>query len=204
MYKVALFTIQQVGDINMWNLSNTEERFYSGKTRQIHRTHLSTYDRLWSCHPWLRPLATITQDSLADYGIDDDGLSVHDVTGTRCDPYTYKLMTGKSTEHSCHQYLINAIKPWGLGEKDVHDVFNIFMCTGFDPKTHDFVSRGTPARDGDYIEWLAEVDLLVALSACPAGDVSAPCGSGEEPICFPLDVVVGQPEEEVLNEWRRK
>jgi uncharacterized protein YcgI (DUF1989 family) len=38
--------------------------------------------RLWSCFPYMRPLASITHESI-QYGIDKDGASVHDVIGSR-------------------------------------------------------------------------------------------------------------------------
>lgn len=194
----------QVGDVNIWNLNDTNERFFSGKTRAIHRTHLSQYDRLWSSFPYLRPMATITQDSLKDYGFDEDGLGIHDVIGTRCDPYVMeRINPGTNVSDSCHQYLCEAVAPYGLKESDVHDVFNIFMCTGFHKQTGQYVVRGSPAEVGDYIEVFAEFDLLVALSACPHGDVSIPCGEHiPDDKCFGLDVEVGQPEEALLEEWR--
>src|SRR6516162_7269847 len=49
----------QVGDLNLWNAHDLTERFYRGKTRALHATHLSTGDRLWSSFPKLRPMATI-------------------------------------------------------------------------------------------------------------------------------------------------
>src|SRR5689334_16613167 len=78
----------QVGDLNLWNAHDLTERFFSGKTRALHATHVSTGDRLWSTLPYLRPLATITRDTLDWYGFDADGGGIHDVIGTRCDPYT--------------------------------------------------------------------------------------------------------------------
>jgi len=84
----------QVGDLNLWNATDLHERFYSGKTRALHATHVSTGDRLWSTLPWLRPMATLTHDTLDWYGIDAVGAGVHDVIGTRCDPYTNFLLTG--------------------------------------------------------------------------------------------------------------
>ena len=79
----------QVGDLNLWNAHDLTERFYSGKTRALHATHLSTGDRLWSTLPSLRPMATITHDTLDRYGWDEDGAGGgHDVIGTGCDPYT--------------------------------------------------------------------------------------------------------------------
>ena len=78
----------QVGDLNLWNVDDINERFYSGKTRALHGTHVTTNEQLWSSFPNLRPMATITDDTLNWYGIDEFGGSVHDVIGTRCDPYT--------------------------------------------------------------------------------------------------------------------
>ena len=60
----------QAGDVNLWNARNYKEQFYSGKTRQLHRSHLSLYDKLWSCFPYLNPMATVVGDSIM-YGIDE-------------------------------------------------------------------------------------------------------------------------------------
>jgi hypothetical protein len=63
----------QVADMNCWSLSNGgKEHFYSSKTRQMHATHLQKGDRLWSNMPYLRPLATITYETI-QYGWDEDG-----------------------------------------------------------------------------------------------------------------------------------
>ena len=70
----------QVGDLNIWNFDNPREKFWAARTRQIHRSHVSKFDRLWSCLPYLRPLVTITGDSLAEYGVDTMGGRVHDVS----------------------------------------------------------------------------------------------------------------------------
>jgi hypothetical protein len=77
----------QVGDLNIWSLQNPRERFWAARTRQLHRSHVSTFDRLWSCLPYLRPMVTIIGDSLSGYGVDEVGGRCHDLLGTRCDPY---------------------------------------------------------------------------------------------------------------------
>ncbi len=99
----------QVGDLNLWNAADLSERFFSGKTRALHATHVSTGDRLWSALPYLRPMATITHDTLDWYGFDADGAGVHDVIGTRCDPYTNRLLTGTDYHHCCHSNLTRAL-----------------------------------------------------------------------------------------------
>ena len=73
-------------DLNLWQAENLQERFYSGRTRALHGTHPSAGDRLWSGFPYLRPLVTITADTLDWCGFDEFGAGVHDVIGTRCIP----------------------------------------------------------------------------------------------------------------------
>ena len=93
-FRIVSIDGPQVGDLNLWNAANLAERFFSGKTRALHATHVTTGARLWSALPYLRRMATITHDTLGWYGFDADGAGVHDVIGTRCDPYTNRLLTG--------------------------------------------------------------------------------------------------------------
>ena len=187
----------QVGDLNLWSAADLSERFYSGKTRALHGTHLGTGDRMWSGFPHLRPLATVTEDTLAWYGIDADGGSVHDVIGTRCDPYTHHLLSGEDYHRCCHSNLTRALMAHRHLSRDeaeplVHDVLNVFMCTGFTRDTGQYFMKASPVRPGDYIEFYAETDLIGGLSACPGGD----CGdrhSSDQAACHPLLVEVFAP-----------
>ncbi|KAK1753866.1 hypothetical protein QBC47DRAFT_385105 [Echria macrotheca] len=187
----------QVGDLNVWNLSNPRERFWAARTRQLHASHLSTYDRLWSVLPYLRPMVTILTDTLGTwYGVDERGGRVHDLLGTRCDPYVRNVLNGGGDEYDfhCHSNLVRAMAPFGLGEGDVHDVLNLFQVTGLDEGGRYYMSP-CPADAGDYIEFLAETDVLMALSTCPGGDLSLwGFGEGSEAdmvkVCRPLKVEV--------------
>lgn len=188
----------QVGDLNLWNAHDLSERFYSGKTRALHGTHLSAGDRMWSCFPHLRPMALITDDTLDWYGFDAFGGSVHDVIGTRCDPYTHNLLShGGQYHHCCHSNLTRALADaTGLAlnkaETHVHDVLNVFMCTGFTRDTGQYFMKASPVRPGDYLEFFAEIDLLGGLSACPGGDCSSE-HSSDQASCHPLLVEVFRP-----------
>lgn len=212
----------QVGDLNIWNLHNPRERFWAARTRQLQRAHVSVYDRLWSVLPYLRPLCTVTGDSLGDYGaggdgkgggVDAEGGRVHDLLGTRCDPYVNRLLSGEDFDYHCHSNLTRAVLPYGLTEMDVHDVLNVFQCTGLNASDQYFM-KTCPAKKGDYFEFFAETDLLCALSTCPGGDLSkAMWGEGAEPVaegedptlecCRPLRVEVYDIEEKdaVLQGW---
>lgn len=205
-FRIVSIEGPQVGDLNLWNAHDLGERFWSAKTRAFHATHISTGDRLWSTLPSLRPMATITHDTLDWYGWDHDGGGVHDVCGTRCDPYTNVLLKGSEYHHCCHSNLTRALAaerklPLKEAELHVHDVMNVFMCTGYTLDTHQYFMKASPARPGDYIEFFAEIDLLGALSACPGGD----CGSShssDQAKCYPLKVEVFRPKESALRGWQ--
>ena len=195
----------QVGDLNLWNSADLSERFFSGKTRQLHATHVSTGDRLWSTLPGLRPMATITCDTLDWYGWDDDGAGVHDVIGTRCDPYTNFLLHGVDYHYCCHSNLLRALaaaRGLALAEAEahVHDVLNVFMCTGFTRDTHQYFMKASPVRPGDFIEFFAEIDMLGALSTCPGGDCGSSHSDDRTP-CYPLRVEIYRPGEGALAGW---
>ena len=206
LFRIATAEGSQVGDLNLWSASDLRERFYSGKTRALHGTHVSTGDRLWSNLPWLRPMATITHDTLDWYGIDEFGGGVHDVIGTRCDPYTNFLLTGGDYHNCCHSNLTRALAaarnlPLAEAEEHVHDVVNVFMCTGYTRDTNQYFMKASPSRAGDFIELFAEIDLLVGLSACPGGDCSAG-HSSDAAKCHPLRVEIYRPRAEHLAGWQ--
>lgn len=195
----------QVGDLNLFNAKNLDERFYSGKTRALHGTHVTEGDQLWSCFPYLRPMATVVEDSLAWYGADEFGGRVHDVIGTRCDPYTGRALGGDHYHYCCHSNLTRALADdQGVSlteaEPRVHDVLNVFMCTGFTRDTGQYFMKASPVRKGDHLDLFAEVDLLAVLSACPGGD----CGSehsSDTAACYPLSMQVLTPANGALDGW---
>jgi uncharacterized protein len=196
----------QVGDLNLWNAADLTERFFSGKTRALHATHVTTGHQLWSSLPNLRPMATIIADSLGWYGFDADGAGVHDVIGTRCDPYTNHLLNGVDYHHCCHSNLARALAdisglPVREAELLVHDVLNVFMCTGFTHDTHRYFMKASPVRPGDHIDFFAEIDLIAGLSACPGGDCGADHSSDSQ-ACYPLKMEVFVPGPGALDGWR--
>ncbi|MEM5529285.1 DUF1989 domain-containing protein [Gammaproteobacteria bacterium AS21] len=204
-FRIVSIEGPQVGDLNLWNANDLSERFFSGKTRQLHASHVTTGDRLWSNLPYLRPMATITHDTLAWYGWDEDGAGVHDVIGTRCDPYTNSMLKEVDYNNCCHSNLTRALAssqalPLAQAEPHVHDVLNVFMCTGFSNDTKQYFMKASPVRPGDFLEFFAEIDLLGALSACPGGD----CGSShsnDSTACYPLLVEIYKPEPATVKNW---
>jgi uncharacterized protein YcgI (DUF1989 family) len=92
-------------------------------------------------------------------------------------------------------------------------VINIFQVTGLTPEGKYFMEP-SPAKKTDYLEFFAEQDVLMALSACPGGDLSAwgwgEGGAGEEgekksmlDCCRPLRVeVYTLDDESLLKDWK--
>src|SRR3984957_4763987 len=205
-FRIVSIEGPQVGDLNLWNPANLAEGFFSGKTRALNATHVTTGARLWSALPYLRPMATITYDTLGWYGFDADGAGVHDVIGTRCDPYTNRLLTGADYHYCCHSNLTRALAERmklspGEAEGHVHDVLNVFMCTGFERGSHRYFMKASPVRPGDFIEFFAEIDLLGGLPPSPGGN----CGwshSSDAARCYPLKSEIFRPHSEALRNWR--
>jgi uncharacterized protein YcgI (DUF1989 family) len=183
----------QVVDFNAWNQHDTQERFWASRTRQLVGSHVNRYDQLWSCLPYLRPVMTVIDETI-HYGIDSDGAGCHDLLGTRCDPYIHKILTGEDLDTCCHSNLLRAAQEFGLLEADIHDVINIFQVTGLTPQSEQYFVKPCPAKQGDYFEFYAEIDLICALSTCPHGDMSKPIWGEDavdsEEICRPIGVEI--------------
>jgi uncharacterized protein YcgI (DUF1989 family) len=196
----------QVVDFNAWNLHNPRERFWAARSRQLEGAHVTTRARLWSCLPYLRPLLTFTNDTLPAEPTANGG-RCHDLLGSRCDPYLYKLLDDRDFDVTCHNNLTRAIAPWHLTELDVHDVLNIFQVTGLDPVHEIYFMEPSRARQGDFLEFFAEIDLLCAISVCPSGDLSV-WGWGEDgggdpaDTCKPIGVVVDDLPADLLAGWK--
>ena len=193
----------QVVDLNLWARDDPRERFWAARTRQFYGTHVTTGHRLWSNLPFLRPMVTFIADTIG-YGRDEDDAGCHDLLGTRCDPYVNQLLSGAAYDFHCHSNLTRAIAQFGLTEFDVHDVINLFQVTGLMPDDKRYFMKTCPAKPGDFVELLAEIDLLMAISLCPGGDLAVPLwgeGSDAEPNCNPLRVEVFEPDATLLEGW---
>ncbi|KAL1630249.1 hypothetical protein SLS56_005074 [Neofusicoccum ribis] len=159
----------QVGDLNVWHAANPRERFWASRTRQLHASHVSTGDRLWSVLPYMRPLCGIVADTLGREGRGVWGVQGEEKGRSRWG--VNRMLSGRTYNYHCHSNLVRAVLPHGLAESDVHDVLNVFQVTGLDEKGRYFM-EASPSQPDDYIEFFAEQDLLCALSTCPGGDLS--------------------------------
>src|SRR4051812_21771733 len=71
-FRIVSIEGPQVGDLNLWSAGNLQERFFSGKTRALHGTHLSPgtgYGRpCRTCGRWRRSRKTLSTGKASTNG----------------------------------------------------------------------------------------------------------------------------------------
>lgn len=147
----------QCADFNAFNLHDYKEYFHTGRTRHLHGLHPTEGDHLWSAPPRERPMLTIMRDTVG----------TNDVLYPRCTGFLYEYQYGFAQHTNCHDILAEAIREYGLTPDDVHDSFNFWMHTGVDEQDHPYIKRML-AKKGDYVELIAQIDVLAVPNVCGA------------------------------------
>lgn len=96
----------------------------------------------------------------------DDKVGVHWIHSSRCCRLTYKVHFGLENHRNCQDNLADCLAPYGIRDYEVPGTFNIFMNVDVDTDCR-FIIKVPASEKGDYIDFRAEMDLLVAISACP-------------------------------------
>jgi uncharacterized protein YcgI (DUF1989 family) len=94
----------------------------------------------------------------------------HDVVMGRCSQKLREWRYQQATP-GCQEILAAAIEPFGLGPEHVHDPLNLFMATALG-EDERFFFDASDAREGEFVDLRAEIDCLVAISACPGACTS--------------------------------
>ncbi|MGH7267410.1 MAG: DUF1989 domain-containing protein [Candidatus Rokuibacteriota bacterium] len=100
------------------------------------------------------------------------------------------MRTGIPGLNSCHLNLLQAIEPFGLDERDIRDNVNLFQKMRTQPGTGKILAALSQSKTGDYIEFYAEIDLLVAVTVCPNGDNTRYYSVPGEDVVRPLRIEV--------------
>jgi uncharacterized protein YcgI (DUF1989 family) len=165
----------QVIDFDAFSEEDPREALLTSATRRRERDHLTTGNQLWTGGIRERPMFTITADTV-DHQPSESGAITHDVAGGRCSQAMRRIRY-KSDTPGCQEIMAEAAAKFGLGPERIHDPFNIFMRTGTDGNDKSFWEEPFDVKAGDYIDLLAEMDVIVAASACPG----LSSGPGERP-----------------------
>jgi uncharacterized protein YcgI (DUF1989 family) len=154
----------QVADLVAFTAADPGERLSQNCTRVNNWSmRLHPGDRLYSNRN--RPLLSIV----------DDSLGTHDLLFPPCSRFVYETLFDGPAQDGCQELLTRALEPYGIGGDGVTDPLNVFMYART-TDTGAIEIEPAPSRPGDALELRAEIDLVVAISACP--DDRSSCNNG--------------------------
>jgi uncharacterized protein YcgI (DUF1989 family) len=145
---------KQVGDFICFNLHTLSDKFSAGRTRRNNgKLRVTKGDHLFS------NLCNVM------FTIEEDTCGVHDLLCPSCCRWVFENIYKVAPKTGCFEHLALSLRPYGIGEQDIPDPFNIFM------RTHVVASNRLEIEEpsskaGDYIDLRAEMDCLVAISSC--------------------------------------
>ena len=160
----------QSGDLVAFSRDG-HQRLCSGRTFDYGgKLFVSVGDVLWSDRS--NPLLTIVSDDVGR----------HDLLYSPCSIEMYRMQYGVTGYHpNCHDNLCGALRSLGVEPDPLTTAFNFFMNVVIGP---DGKLGFAPPRSqaGDSIVLRAEMDLAIALSACPASTCNG--GTPPKPLAF--------------------
>jgi uncharacterized protein YcgI (DUF1989 family) len=148
---------EQVADLIAFGRESRPSWLSSGRTFDYNNSiYLTTGHVLYSNRSV--PMLTITADTVGR----------HDFLYTPCSAETFSILYSHRGHHpSCLENLAASLAPHGFTADDIPTTFNVFMNV-------EVGSAGglrilpPRSRPGDCIEFTAEMDLVVGLTACSA------------------------------------
>jgi uncharacterized protein YcgI (DUF1989 family) len=168
---------RSIVDFVAFSLNDLSERFDQArtKTNQV-KIFITTGDILFSKRN--NPMLSIVEDTFKE--------GRHDLQKGMCSRKRFEMVAeGKSRrvfaegvdinptkrdeipDHGCWENLSAAVKPWKILPDDIPSPFNIFQCMRIDSETGVMYDTMIRPNDEAHIDFRAEMDLLVAVSACP-------------------------------------
>jgi uncharacterized protein YcgI (DUF1989 family) len=149
---------EQVADLVAFNAKDLGEVISSGRTLDYaSRIFLTKGDPIYS------------NRSNVILRIIEDSVGRHDFLLTPCSADTFRIIYGDTHPHrGCFGNLVDALAPFGVSADQIPVAFNCFMNVAVDGESG--VLRVDPplSRAGDRITFLAEMDLIIGLTACSA------------------------------------
>jgi uncharacterized protein YcgI (DUF1989 family) len=160
----------QSGDLMAFS-ADGGERLSNGRTFDYGgKVYLTTGDVLWSDRS--NPMLTIVADDVGR----------HDFLYASCTLEMYRMQYGVTGHHAnCHDNLCAALHDLGVEARPLPTSFNFFMNVDISPEGR--LSFAPPrSRAGDSFVVRAEMDLAIAVSACPASTCNG--GAAPRPLAY--------------------
>ena len=150
-------TGEQVSDLVAFSRENPKKWLSSGRSIDYANTiYLTTGHVLYS------------NDSEPMFTILEDKVGRHDFLLTPCSQDTFKIIYKNDAPHpSCFENLWRNLEAFGIAPSQIPTTFNVFMNVVVAPSGE--LTIGPPrSKAGDYVEFRAEMDLIVGVTACSA------------------------------------
>lgn len=99
----------------------------------------------------------------------EDTVGRHDFLLTPCSAEMFRIIYADANpHHGCQGNFASVLAPFGIGTDQIPTAFNIFMYVDLDAATGNISVRPPISRAGDHIKFEAQLDLIIALTACSA------------------------------------
>jgi len=154
-------------DFLCYNADRPEERYHAPNTLKAARDL-----RLTAGH------TLYSDEARALLAIEADTYGGHDTIAGCCSAASNKLLYGVRDRPGCRENFLEALRPYGLGRRDLVPNVNFFCSVPVTPeqKLISTVFTEGSSRAGDYVELRAEMRVLAVISNCP--QVNNPCNRG--------------------------
>ena len=160
----------QIGDFVGFNADHLRERLSQGRTKANQGKFLITKgDVLYSKSN--NVMMRIVEDTYGIHDLQYGMCSNWIYTSGRYRGFTDQFTVGGPLGRppfGCWEVLQEALAPWRIPPEDIPDPLNVFQMVWFDMKTGRMGIENGRSKPGDYIDFLAEMNVLCGLSACPS------------------------------------
>ncbi|PZO51674.1 MAG: urea carboxylase-associated protein [Alphaproteobacteria bacterium] len=150
---------EQVSDLVAYNAYDIEEYISSGRSIDYaSRIFLTTGDILYSNRS--NPMLTIIHDEVGR----------HDFLLTPCSKEMFRIIYKEEhPHHGCQGNLERVLAEQGIKPDRIPIAFNVFMNVDVNSKTGEIRVLPPLSKPGQSTSFRAEMDLIIALTACSAG-----------------------------------
>ena len=114
-------------------------------------------------------MSTVNNEMMRIVADTQSAEGMHDAHGRMCNRRLFRVL-GKGERDGCHEIIARAMAPYGILPEDVPDTFDLFMNFHHDCARGHWVIEPGVSKAGDYVEFEAVMDCIVALSNCPFYD----------------------------------
>lgn len=177
-------------DVCVMNPDDPTEHYFPAAQIALEGGRITKFTRVWGTPPRSRPLCTCLADTVRWHDNGDHARD-HISHAAHCNAHHWVQYAGVHPR-TCYDNLRAGMAMMGFGQCAVHDNLNLFYKVAIEPRSGDYVFGTSDAEVGDYIEFYAEIEQVVAVSICPYGDGTVePQGWREAEIpVYPLRVSV--------------